>query len=206
MASSTVTGLTQQSTTDSTSIFYAAGSSGSTDTGLPLSVLFTSPTFTGTTHVAALTATGAITPDPTVGLIGSTNNLVASAGSVGEYVTQAFTGFATANGVLTNIASISLGAGDWEVEGFARALGAGSTTWTNISLGLNNVSATLPAVGFYANTTLQFTAVTNPAFSMQAPIRHVLQGSTTTWYLVCLNNFSAGSVACDGFIRARRER
>lgn len=42
-----VTQLTQQTTTDTTSLFYAVGASGTTDTGLPLSVLHTSPAFTG---------------------------------------------------------------------------------------------------------------------------------------------------------------
>lgn len=54
-ANQNVTQLTPQTTTDTTSLLYAVGTSGTTDTQLPLSVLFTSPSFTGVPTVPTAT-------------------------------------------------------------------------------------------------------------------------------------------------------
>lgn len=66
-ANQNVTQLTAQTTTDTTSLFYAVGASGTTDTGLPLSVLFTGPTFTGTTTINTVTILGGTINAATIG-------------------------------------------------------------------------------------------------------------------------------------------
>lgn len=76
MASQSVTQLTQQTTTDTTSILYAAGAGGTTDTGLPLSVLLASPTFTGTVTIPTSTVTGVMT---------SSNSTDSTATNVGSF-------------------------------------------------------------------------------------------------------------------------
>lgn len=187
-------------------MLYAAGGSGSTDTGLPVSVLHTSPAFTGTATFVNLTASGTITPNQTAGIVGTTAANTANAGSVGEYITAAYTNFALVTATPTNVASISLSAGDWDVEGFAHVACTGSTTWTAMQVGINNTSATFPVLGFYSLDTLAFTAVTAPSHTMFGPQRHVLQAATTTWYLVVSATFSAGSAFANGYIRARRVR
>ncbi|WP_175978922.1 hypothetical protein [Burkholderia sp. BCC1047] len=150
-----------------------------------------------------LTVTGALVPSSTGGIVGTTTNNNASAGSVGEY--QAVTGSATAltSGAYTDIAALTLSAGDWDVEGSVGFANSGATTNAFVG-GLSTVANTnpnsTPGVGF---------TVSNAAGSstyLPTPVVRFSLASSTTVRLGAQANFTGGTVTGTGMIRARRVR
>ncbi|CAB3795478.1 hypothetical protein [Pararobbsia alpina] len=170
----------------------------------------TPPAIGGTTPASGkfttLQATGTITPSSTAGIVGTTTNNNANAGSVGEYVSSTSGAVALTTATNINATSIVLSAGDWEVSGSCAFAG----TSVNISqavAGASSVSATLPALPLYA------AAVTNGASLIEYPIfaippQRFLVSGPTTIYGVAAANFStgAGTVTATFNLRARRVR
>jgi len=79
-------------------------------------------------------------------LIGTTTNDNAAAGQVGEYVSSTITGGASVAltpGVATNITSISLTAGDWDVSIMGYFTGTPTTIFNNAYVAATTSSATL---------------------------------------------------------------
>ncbi|WP_420997590.1 hypothetical protein ACKI2N_012315 [Cupriavidus sp. 30B13] len=163
-----------------------------------------SPTFTGTVQTAALTATGAITPSQTAGIVGTTTNNNANAGAFGEYVSNSATGVAIASSTLTNVTSISLTAGDWDVSGVVNLTAAGTTTTTSVFAAVNTVSATLPGDGMYQAIVNQASAGFGVA--LLAPTRRISLSTTTTVFLITSVNYQVSTLTAGGTIRARRVR
>jgi len=109
----------------------------------------------GTTAISidasqAVTLTGAITPSQTAGIVGTTTNNNANAGSVGEVVSSSVAvgsavSLTTAAGAFTGktITSISLTAGDWNVFGIVGINMAATTNFTASAGGINTVADTL---------------------------------------------------------------
>jgi hypothetical protein len=167
-----------------------------------------SPTFTGTVTVANLTATGPITPSQTAGIVGTTTNNNANAGSVGEYISAAVgsgSAVSLTTATPTNITSISLTAGDWDVWGATAYIVSAAAT--QLEGAVNTTSATIPgiATGFgQSNLTVNTAILTNNTLSL-APSRISLS-ATTTVYLVAQSTFATGTVSAYGFIGARRVR
>jgi hypothetical protein len=169
-----------------------------------------SPTFTGTVTTAALTATGLITPSSTNGIKGTTTNDNANAGSVGEYISSTVVSGSAVpltNNTVTNVTSISVTAGDWEVCGNVFTLPAGSTIQQSFIAAISTTSATLPnapAGGGY--TSLPYTAAAG--FTSAAPTGCMRESfsATTTVFLVTQIIFSGSTDAAYGFIGARRVR
>lgn len=155
---------------------------------------------------ATLASSGNFTPSQTNGIVGTTTNNNANAGSVGEYPNQNFTSVALSNNSIVNLTSVNLTAGDWDVQCFSQYLGSGSTTWTAAVTWISTTSAALPAVGLYNQATLTYSAISSPAFGQFAPVQRELLASTTTVYCSSLVLFSAGTLTATGFIRARRVR
>ena len=68
--------------------------------------------------LAGGTLTGALTPSPTAGIIGTNAANNVNAGGVGEFVTATqSTNVPLTSGTNASIVSISLTAGDWDIEG-----------------------------------------------------------------------------------------
>lgn len=183
----------------------------SDETGTGVAVFSASPTFTGTVNAAALTATGAITPSQTAGIVGTTTNNNANSGSVGEFVVNTGTGVAVSSGVAANCTSISLTAGDWEVSGMLATFPAGGTTTSIIVGGISTASAT------FQNVTAGPPAVINgfihssavPAgsqYNATVPETRVSVASTTNVYLVHQVTFAVSTMQVGCQIRARRVR
>lgn len=162
-----------------------------------------SPTFTGTVTTAALTATGAITPSQTAGIVGTTTNNSANAGSVGEYLTGTGSGVSLTTGTPANCASVSLTAGDWDVWGVITFTPAGSTTMSGYNIGISDVSATIQT---NKNTSLNLTLTTGLGQGPLTPVVRESLSATTTVYAVAALNFAASTATCAGFIAARRVR
>jgi hypothetical protein len=137
------------------------------------------------------------------GVKGTTTNDNASAGYVGEYLTNETTGTAASNSVAVNATSLSLTAGDWDVTGIV-SIDPGSGTLLTIGIaGIGTTSGALP--GFPSNVQFPLPS-TNIQFQFPVPIVRMSLSTTTTVYLVVAATFSAGTCAVDGFIRARRVR
>lgn len=169
-------------------------------------VMSTSPTISGTLSTAAITATGAITKSTTNGIIGTTLADNANAGSEGEYITATAGPISLTTATATNITSISLTAGDWDVSGIVLFSTGASTVTTATFSGINTVSATFSVAPPYNNSQ---NATSIPSASNQtliAPTIRINVSTTTTVYLISQANFSVSTVSGYGTISARRRR
>jgi hypothetical protein len=161
-----------------------------------------SPTFTGIVTAANLTATGNITPSQTAGIVGTTTNNNANAGSVGEYQTVTGSSAGITGGTSTNVTSISLTAGDWDVQGVVLY-----TPTATISIGYSGISttsATFGSLGTYSSS--GGSSVTATQLTPSSPVVRLSLATTTTVFLIGNVSFPSGTCTAQGFIRARRVR
>lgn len=155
-----------------------------------------------------VTGNARITSTLTVGgLAGTTTNDNTSAGNVGEYVSALLavgsaTTFTTATAM--NIMTISLTAGDWDVQANLN-FNETTSTVTFRTAGITSTSATIPTDGSECNNGVQST-VTSEKNTITIPTKRFSLSSTTTVYLVGSANFSAGSCTGYGGLTARRVR
>ena len=142
---------------------------------------------------------------------GVTDGSAAAAGDVGEYIhAEVAPGSAVSinNNSQTNLTSISLAAGDWDVYGVVWFAPAASAQITLIESGINTVSGTIPAGGTLAATAQDYPSGFAQATSLSViagPVRESLSG-TATIYLNAYTLFTVGTVTMYGQIRARRIR
>lgn len=136
------------------------------------------------------------------GIVGAVTGTAAAAGIVGQEVSASSgSSVSLTSTTLTNIVSISLPAGDWELESALRVTNAGNITLLNFGVG--SASATLPTDWWDRyNITTTLAAGTS---TRQGMSRRVLLSATTTLYLVAQATFTSTCTA-DGYIRARRMR
>lgn len=172
------------------------------DTGATRNVTF--PDATGTLLMTgqAINTVPSITFSSTSGVIGTTTNDSAAAGSVGEFVTSVVAGTAATSGAATDITTISLTAGDWDVWGNIFTNPAVGTTQSRVSCGISTTSATLPTQYSIIGTPLTATV---PCGQIAPNIRLSLSG-TTTVYLVALVTYAVSTLTVGGTISARRRR
>jgi hypothetical protein len=142
------------------------------------------------------------------GVKGTTTNDSAAAGTVGEFISATVLNasqVALTSNVAANVTSISLTAGDWDVEGIVwYAFGAG-TTCSYLTAWISTTSATVPtAPGSGALNQIQ-AAVTGNSSLLTGKIRISL-ASTTTVYLSAQSGFAVAGMGVYGFIGARRVR
>lgn len=134
----------------------------------------------------------------------------AAAGSIGEYVSQFVlvgSSVALTTGVSANVTSISLTAGDWDVNGNISLAPGGTTTTQSALGGFSLTSATLQVVsanGF--GSSVGAGASAGVPYSLSPGTTRVNVSSTTTVYLVVNATFSVSTNAAYGFISARRVR
>lgn len=149
-----------------------------------------------------LAASGLISPAQTVGIAGTTTNNDVQAGSVGEYISSSVTGQTVATSA-GNLTSISLTAGDWDIE--AAAGTAGSSTATSFRLGISTTSATFTGNVGIDNLYSFLDSVNQVASGVIPRIRVSLSG-TTTYYLVAQTTGASTSANVAARISARRVR
>jgi hypothetical protein len=146
-----------------------------------------------------------ITPNSATGIKGTVTNDSAQAGSIGEYVTASASSVSLPiAGTTTNIASISLTAGDWDVSGVGQAANSASTL-NNFTTGISTTSATLGAIGTYAQMAFPG-GVNGITFVLPTPNVRLSLSSTTTVFLVIGAIAGSGTGTGAGVIRARRIR
>jgi hypothetical protein len=144
-----------------------------------------------------------------VNWMGVTDGSAATAGQIGECITNAAFGVTASNGIITNVCSITLTPGDWDVSATANFAG-GPATVQQLSAGLSTTSASMPAQNL-ANVGLtnyfQFGAFTS-MYNVGLPIPPYRFSVTvnTVVYLVMLISANAGTATFNGRIQARRMR
>lgn len=155
----------------------------------------------------ATTITGSIT---SAQVTGTTTGGNATAGNIGEFISANSAGVAVgSSGAFVQVASISLTAGDWDVEGTASLVTGGTTAGTILSGGisLNPTSEDSQTNGgvFDAFGTL----VASSTYLNPTGKRRINVSTTTTVYLVGAVTYSVAGGATWGtnsFIGARRVR
>ncbi|QTO49459.1 hypothetical protein [Burkholderia latens] len=156
--------------------------------------------------VGALTFTGAITPSSTAGIVGTTTNDNANAGSFGEYqpVTSASTGLT--NGAYTDLATLSLTAGDWDTECTVSFVPNASTTVSAYVVGINTVANTNPNTTVGTGATLVASFTTGAQQIISTPVVRESLSTTTTVRCGAQSNFATSTMNAVAFLRARRAR
>lgn len=172
-------------------------------TGTGNVVLQTSPTLI--TPILGVASATSLTFSSTAGIIGTTTNNNANAGSVGEFMSSIVlfaSSVSLSNNVAKDITSLALTAGDWDVWGNVNVhytgLGAQLIGW------ISSTSATVPDHAFFidmgipaAGSNLNGGTVPQLRFSLAAP---------TTVYLSCQASFTSGGASGCGALYARRRR
>lgn len=179
---------------------------GATTTGGSINNTPIGATTPNTGAFTTLSATGAITPSQTAGIVGTTTNNNANAGSFGEYTSNPATGVALTTATSASVTSVSLTAGDWDVSGVVTFVPAGTTTVAQIIAGISTVNNTLPANNSGGYNLLAATLPTGAAQAYGSPVSRISLAATTTVYLIAQATFGVSTMTANGFIRARRVR
>lgn len=148
-----------------------------------------------------LSARVAFKPVSTLGIVGTTTNDNAQAGSIGEFPSPTnLTNVPLTSGIAANVSSIVLSAGDWDVWGtvYDQPSAGGSA----FEAGLNTTSATLP--GTCCVTAIN-AAITGGMIT-PVPEQRISVAASTTVYLITTFSMTAGSVTGNGYLFARRVR
>lgn len=133
---------------------------------------------------------------------GSTSGSAPASGVIGQQISNTGTVASVSNNTATNITSITLSAGVWDITGMA--IFGGGITGTTFRIGINSVSATMPgSEGInQISTPTAPTAASDSGLTI-CPQRFSISGSTT-YYLVCYSLFTVGTLAAQGIITATR--
>jgi hypothetical protein len=137
-------------------------------------------------------------------LPGTNTNDNAAPGMVGEYITATGTAVSLTTVTPTNVTSISLTPGDWEVAGSFAFNPAGSTVLQAEDVGISTVSATFPAAPFlFFDNSAKAAGASDGGV---VPTQRISVASTTTVYLVAYAAFTVSTCTITGNIQARRIR
>lgn len=143
-------------------------------------------------------------------LVGTQTNDSAAVGRVGEYIsstvlTGAEIGLTTSTAM--NVTSISLTAGDWDVEGLVSWTPAATTQVTNALTWISSTSAVIPTKPNAGSMTQVAGATfTNGVPQIPTGRQRISLSATTTIYLSAFAVFTVSTLAAYGFIGARRVR
>lgn len=148
--------------------------------------------------------------------VGTTTNDSAAAGFIGQIITAtvaAASEVALTTATAADVTSISLTAGDWDVNGQVNHNAAATTNVTLLQIGISATSATLPTQPGGSGIGTDPLAIERRAASVPGgvlttavgPVR-VSLATTTTIYLVVQDTFTISTMGAYGTIRARRVR
>lgn len=143
--------------------------------------------------------------------VGTTTNDDAAAGDIGEYISSTILSGAAVSlvtGTSKTITSISLTAGDWDVNGTVGFTANAATTATGFLGGISTSNNNLPmAPGAGAEFAFTMSVGAGGVMPiMPTGTTRISIAATTTIYLVGLANFAVNSMSGYGFIGARRPR
>lgn len=170
--------------------------------GVTTAPVFGKVTTSHTTGIAASGANSDITS-----LTGTTTNDSAASGKIGEVVSALVaigSPVSLTTTVVANVTTISLTAGDWDVEALCSFTETTATVSARVG-GISSASATLPTDGSEGYCGVQST-LTSEINSITLPKKRVSLSGTTTIYLAVKATFSAGSCGGFGYLIGRRIR
>ena len=204
----TATGITNSPISGSSGSFTTLVASGGIS-GAGFNSLFASPSNIGTVAPAVgdfttLAASSTITPSQTAGIVGTTTNNNANAGSIGEYATNTTSSTSLSTTIPGNCTSITLTAGDWDVQGVVNFVPVASTTTSTLQVSISTVSATNGSFGSLASS--NYAGAAGVGEQIATPSVRILLASSVPVYLVGTAAFAVSTLTCNGFIRARRVR
>lgn len=161
----------------------------------------------GTSFTATATAAAGQLP-------ATATNDNASSGKVGEYISSTIavgSAVSLTNNTQANVTSISLTAGDWDVDAVAQFTGATTTTVSSQEAGISTTSATLDytggkAVAITGNNAPFNQIASTSAIGIPIPQTRMSLSTTTTVYLVVRSIFGTSTSSAYGILRARRVR
>lgn len=178
-------------------VFNSAGTSFIASAGVP-KLTITAASVAASVPIAFSTAGNGIT-----GTIVATNP---AAGTVGEHiaVTVATPGIALTTGVVANVTSQLLQAGDYDVSGQCNFLAAATTSMSIEACGISTTSSTLGTQEtFTQNATVAMVIGAN--FTTQvAPLQRIKIIAPTTIYLVARGTFTVSTLSAYGSLKIRR--
>lgn len=172
----------------------------------------TSSTFGNTSYATVIIGTTVIVYPRILlagGIQGRVDGSRAASGIVGEVIdskTPNLFALSIASNTPTNVTSISLTAGNWEVSGGIIMPGSGITSPTsaNYTGSISPTSGTHLADGTQVTNTEPTKTTTDSYVSISLPPRTISLTATTTYYLVASRVFSAGTCWAGGYLHARR--
>lgn len=136
------------------------------------------------------------------GISGRTDGVAAAAGVVGEVLSSVTAAaVSVTSGTPLNVLSLSLPAGEYELESALLVTNSGNVT--ALSFGVSSTSAVLPSNWYDLYSITTTLAAGNS--SRQGMSRRLLLSATTTVYLVAQASFT-GTCTAQGYIRAMRVR
>lgn len=163
-----------------------------------------SPTFTNVTATGILSITGQTRPAG--GIRGETSTGNATTGNIGEYLSSPVplgSAVAVTTTTQTNIASIVLTAGDWDIS-FDIIYGLTGATSSYLLSSVSLTSATLDTtVGRYCEDSTIRTGITGNFSQSKSTTRFSLSAGGTV-YMIAFPIFILGTVIAYGELRARR--
>lgn len=185
-------------------------------TGLPIAGTTGYGTGVATALAANVTGTGGISLTTncaltTPAITGFTDGSTAAAGIVGEVLSSSFaSAISVTTSTPTQIQTLSLTAGDWDVWGVLQTNPA-SGTITQVFIGnVYTSSATFPTFNSVATSGrfLQFytTSIATAGLIASTAILPISVNTTTTIYLNGQANFTVSTLTMSGMIIARRRR
>lgn len=147
-----------------------------------------------------------------INLKGVSTNSSVSAGYVGEYVSSSISGspVSISTNTSTDLTSISLTAGDWDVWGNINFLSDTNTVVKSVNGWISSTSATLPATGTtiarqdYGSTGIVNILSGGVQCGMAIAPQRFSLASTTTIYISGYAIFTTSTLTMTGFIAARR--
>jgi hypothetical protein len=174
---------------------------------LPINVPLLQP---GTRHFRLIDALQSLVPVPPAAAGGGTDGVTdgsdALPGQIGEYVMANRTiNLAVLNNVATDITTITLTAGDWDVQGAVYFLGSSSSGSDDLRAWVNTVSATQPS-GDNGGLAIVSTSSGGLVNMLAIPPIRASGATGATIFLSCNANFGSGTMNVQGYVRARRMR
>lgn len=176
----------------------------------PTTIVLSTPQDIATTSNVTF---GSVAFSPTTkGIVGTATNNNVGAGFVGEFVSSVLASGAAISittNTATNLTSIPLTAGDWDVWGNITFLPAATTNVNNVSSWLSSTSATIPDISL-ANTMpygpAGVVAGAGGNFGSVSPQQRFSLAAPTTIYISGYTTFTVSTTTMCGGIYARRRR
>jgi hypothetical protein len=147
-----------------------------------------------------------VVPSSTLGIVGTTTSDNANAGSIGEFISATTSNVPLASGTNTNINSLSLTPGDWDVQITAAfAPSGGSFAAQVFNVALSTTAGSLGSTG--QSTSINLTAVGSLSGStLASPVVRFSLAVTTTVFGVGRAVYNSTTCSAATLMRARRVR